>query len=269
MAAALAVTLQATPLLAQGYLENPQPFSSESGIGLVSGWHCDAQLIEVQFDDQPPLPAAYGTSRNGTIPVCGDSDNGWGLLWNYNLLGDGQHTVKVFADGVQFGSATFTVNTLGQEFVEGLSKKTELLLPDLGKEIELTWQQSKQNFVISKVEDWDVPVGEVVEALSGRWTGNWNALFNTGTVGMTLAASTTGLVDVTNVFITNTGCAQNSSGAATISDLDDPYVEITMLDGSRVELEFIATESLSTLGGSFWFASGPCADSEGIFYLSK
>ena len=57
-----------------------------------------------------------GATRPG---VCGDSDNGFGLLFNWNLLGDGTHTVRALADGVEFDSATFTVTTLGKEFVRG------------------------------------------------------------------------------------------------------------------------------------------------------
>jgi hypothetical protein len=50
---------------------------------------------------------------------------GQGMLWNWNLLGAGQHTVRVLADGVEFDSATFEVNTLGEEFVTGLDLRTE------------------------------------------------------------------------------------------------------------------------------------------------
>lgn len=51
------------PAWGQGVLENPQPQASESGVGVVSGWHCDADVIEIQFDDLARLEAAYGTSR--------------------------------------------------------------------------------------------------------------------------------------------------------------------------------------------------------------
>ena len=40
----------ATTALAQGTLENPQPAGFESGIGLVSGWHCNAGQIQVVAD---------------------------------------------------------------------------------------------------------------------------------------------------------------------------------------------------------------------------
>ena len=34
-----------------------------------------------------PYEATYGTERLDTVPVCGDTDNGFGLLFNWNNLG--------------------------------------------------------------------------------------------------------------------------------------------------------------------------------------
>ena len=104
-----------------GVIENPQGRSFQSGVGVVSGWVCEADVVEIQFDGGTPTPAAYGTSREDTRPVCGDADNGYGLSFNWNLLGDGTHTVRALADGVEFASATFVVSTLGVEFLTGVS----------------------------------------------------------------------------------------------------------------------------------------------------
>ena len=98
---------------AQATLENPQPGSFQSGVGVISGWACDAQTIEVSFDGGPRLKAGVGTIREDTRGVCGDTDNGFGLLYNWNLLGDGPHTVTAYADGVEFARVTVTVTTLG------------------------------------------------------------------------------------------------------------------------------------------------------------
>src|SRR5262245_954497 len=97
---------------AQGLLENPNDSSCVSGISVVSGWKCTAGTITVQFDTGPTYTAAYGTIREDTQGVCGDTNNGFGLLFNFNRLGDGTHSVRVFDNGAQFGSATFTVQTL-------------------------------------------------------------------------------------------------------------------------------------------------------------
>lgn len=104
-----------------GRLGNPSPHSFQSGIGVISGWVCDANRIEIEFNNDASTrqPAAYGTERLDTAGECGDTNNGFGLLVNWNRLGDGTHTVRALADGVEFGRATFTVTTLGEEFVRG------------------------------------------------------------------------------------------------------------------------------------------------------
>lgn len=255
--------------VAQGTLENPRPAGVESGIGLVSGWHCDAGTIQIQFDDGALTPAAYGTARADTAGVCGDSDNGFGLLWNYNLLDDGQHIVRAFADGVQFASADFEVRTLGQEFIEGLTLTKELTALDIGKQIELSWQQSKQGFVISRVEDAGFSLDDLITALSGSWFGAWNAPLEAGAVNMTLAEAPGGNLELTQIMLTNTGCATNAISGGELQDIDDLSLEITMSDGSHVDLEIIATESLTTLGGTFVFTSGPCRGQDGVFHLFR
>ena len=105
----------------RGTLENPSPGSFQSGIGLFSGWVCDAQKVEIEINARLTLKAGYGTIRSDTAGVCGDTNNGFGLLFNWNLLGDGTHTVRALADGREFGRARFTVTTLGTEFLTGVS----------------------------------------------------------------------------------------------------------------------------------------------------
>ena len=61
------LTLCAAPRVwAQATLENPQPDSFQSGIGLISGWACNAEQIEITFNGGPPVEAAYGTSWGDT-----------------------------------------------------------------------------------------------------------------------------------------------------------------------------------------------------------
>ena len=131
-------------------LENPAPGSFLSGIGLISGWVCDAQTITIRFDDGPPQEAAYGTSRGDTQGACGDTDNGFGLPFNWNLLDDGLHTVTASADGVEFARVEVTVTTLGTEFRRGLSREVTLPdFPEAGTDVALVWQEAQQNFVIT------------------------------------------------------------------------------------------------------------------------
>ncbi|MBI3800743.1 MAG: hypothetical protein HY268_27665 [Deltaproteobacteria bacterium] len=143
------------PLWAKGVLDNPQPDSGQSGIGVISGWVCNAGHIDIVIDEVATLAAAYGTDRGDTVEECGDTDNGFGLLLNWNLLGDGQHTVHALADGVEFGSATFTVTTLGgMEFVHGAKGGCQISdFPSSGTAAFVHWEESLQNFVIESVMD--------------------------------------------------------------------------------------------------------------------
>ena len=135
---------------AQQTLENPQPDSFQSGIGIISGWACNARRIEIAFDGGARQTTAYGTSRGDTRQVCGDTDNGFGLLYNWNLLGDGVHTVVAYADGVEFASTTVIVTTLGEEFLRGVSDSYTISdFPDPGATRTLRWQEAQQNFVIT------------------------------------------------------------------------------------------------------------------------
>ena len=122
-------------------------------MGLISGWVCDAEVVEIELNGAPQ-EAAYGTLRSDTEAVCGDIDNGFGLLFNWNLLGDGEHTIVAFSDGEEFGRTTFTVTTLGQEFVSDVPERTVTIedWPGSGETVTLEWQQSLQNFVITEVQ---------------------------------------------------------------------------------------------------------------------
>ena len=131
-----------------GYLENPGAASFQSGIGLISGWTCDAEAVEIVLNGEPQ-EAAYGTARLDTEAVCGDSDNGFGLLFNWNLLGDGEHEVVALVDGVELDRATVMVTTLGTEFLRDVTGRcTAADFPTMDETVTLAWQQTQQNFVL-------------------------------------------------------------------------------------------------------------------------
>jgi len=135
-------------------LENPAPGSFQSGLGLISGWVCNANRIDVDIDGRATFQAGYGTSRSDTQNDCGDTNNGYGLLFNWNLAGDGTHFVRILADGVEVGRSTFTVTTLGLgEFPRGLSGTFPLSdFPQAGRTTQIQWQESLQNFAIIAVQ---------------------------------------------------------------------------------------------------------------------
>ena len=141
-----------------GFLENPGDGSSQSGVGVISGWVCEADEVVIEFNGVAQ-PAAYGTERldtaytpNGT-EICGDTDNGFGLLFNWNQLRDGEHTVVALVDGVELGRATVTVRTFGEEFLRGATGRYVLEdFPTPGRSVTVEWEQGSQNFVITDIE---------------------------------------------------------------------------------------------------------------------
>ena len=132
-----------------GTLENPGPNSFQSGIGVISGWVCAAEDVEVEIGDTGRQLAAYGTERADTAEACGDTDNGFGLLFNWNLLGDGEHEVVAYVDDMELGRATVRVTTLGEEFVREAEGECVVEdFPALAQTVTLEWHQTSQNFVI-------------------------------------------------------------------------------------------------------------------------
>jgi hypothetical protein len=132
-------------------LESPRQGSFESGIGLIRGWLCTARTVEIQINNQPRRRVAYGTERDDTREVCGGNvSTGFGYTVNWNSFGDGDHTLRLFVDGEEFRRATFTVTTLGTEFLRDVSG--EYILPGFpyaGHDVVVRWSEPHQNFVIA------------------------------------------------------------------------------------------------------------------------
>ncbi|MEO6423565.1 MAG: hypothetical protein ABIR84_13075 [Candidatus Nitrotoga sp.] len=150
---AVALTVIAPLSFATGLLENPVVDSTESGIGAISGWHCSATSINIEIDGIPLGKAGSGTSRNDTLNFCGRSETGFSLLYNYNDLSPGTHTIKAFADGEVFEIRQFnTVQSGGEAFARGISKTATISdFPSSGRTATLQWSQAKQSFVITGI----------------------------------------------------------------------------------------------------------------------
>ena len=171
----LALTLP-SPSLGQvkGNLENPSNGGYYSGIQVISGWICEAETLELLLDGTQYLIPAYGTERLDTREVCGDIDNGFGLLVNLSNLGSGEHEAVLFADGQEVDRTNFTVTTLSTgEFAKDLEGCVAVSnFPSEGSNVELGWFESTQNFQIkseSKV------AGGV--RLEGLWSNKLNNLY--------------------------------------------------------------------------------------------
>lgn len=149
-------------LWAQSALENPPDGQVVSGISIISGWKCTAGAITFTIDNSPAVELIYGASRGDTSSVCkDDGKNGFINIWNWNLVAAGQHTIRVFDNGIQFAQATFTVFTYGTEFLSGVTGAYKLgAFPQKGIDSIIQWQQSIQNFsIVGALPSVGVPQG--------------------------------------------------------------------------------------------------------------
>ena len=101
------------PALLYAGLEVPAPNSFVSGSGFISGWKCNAGILTFTTDDGPTQSLASGISR----PDAGCGNSGFLAEFNWNLLSNGPHTIRVFNNGAQFEQVTFMVTPRGTEFL--------------------------------------------------------------------------------------------------------------------------------------------------------
>jgi len=148
-------TIGPAPAASASALENPQPGSFQSGVGLVSGWSCQGPAIGVAIDGQPQIGMPYGSSRGDTSSVCGagNTNTGFGLLVNFNLMGNGPHTAQLVVNGQPQGAPVqFIVTAPAGEFLTGLTRQVTVTdFPSPGRTTVLVWQESQQNFAIQSV----------------------------------------------------------------------------------------------------------------------
>jgi hypothetical protein len=213
-----AVLLAAFPLAAYatGSLENPAPSSTVSGIGVISGWSCEGSKIELEVDGASRTQVPSGVDRADTASACGGKRNtGFGQLINWSLLPPGAHTLRALADGVEFARGTFTVTSLGSEFLRGKSADSTLYdFPAIGKSTTLQWQEPMQSFVVTDVKD-DAP------SLMGRWNGanierrsNCTSAQNNGqhgTYGQLDIANDAGVFTIAETAVTGLTCTYNGT----------------------------------------------------------
>ena len=156
----------------KGALENPQPNDYASGIYLISGWVCDAQEVQILLNGSQYLTAAYGSDRQDTLSVCGDADNGFGVLANMANLGSGEHQATLIADGDVIATHDFQVAALSTgEFAQDLEGcAVSENFPKEGVETSLQWTTSMQGFQIAGERSFSV------EHLEGPWFSEvWRA----------------------------------------------------------------------------------------------
>lgn len=207
---------------AQGALENPVAGSTESGIGVISGWHCTASNITMAIDGASLGKAGNGTGRNDTASICGRADTGYSLLFNYNVLTPGSHTISLYADGQLLETRQFnTIQSGGTEFVTGLSKTTTISdFPSSGKTATLQWSQAKQNFVVTGISgggsgavDLSSLQGSynqsIYVSVSGSSCSSYGAY--SGTTSATFVVGTSGNTATVMGYTSTDACAYNLS----------------------------------------------------------
>ncbi len=130
-----------------GVLEIPGDGTTVSGVGVISGWKCEAGDITIRLNDGAPIPATYGLPRADTSGVCSNNgNNGFFSYTNWGNLGDGEHMAVAYDDGEEFARSTFEVTTLGTEFLTGVS--IQVSVPDFptpGETTTFQWNQATQH----------------------------------------------------------------------------------------------------------------------------
>lgn len=136
-----------------GVLGTPANGSTVSGVGVISGYHCSSQNIEIRIDGVSLGRAGAGTTLLGTLPVCGQPETGYSLLYNFNNLADGSHTIAAYADGNLIGSnVVTTVKSGGTAWLSGVSRSVQVSdFPRSGQTATLDWIQSYQNFLVTNI----------------------------------------------------------------------------------------------------------------------
>ena len=138
-------------------LENPQPGSYQSGVGLISGWACLPNNLSVRIDSGPLIPVPGGGTRADTASTCGHAATGFGLLVNYNELKAGPHTIRLQSSDPSYigDTVSFNVTLPGDPipFLIGISKEVSIPgFPITSQSTTLIWQQSLQNFSIKSTQ---------------------------------------------------------------------------------------------------------------------
>ena len=138
----------------QAALEAPAQGQTLTGIGLLRGWACEAERVEVSINNGPRLPASIGGPRGDTAEVCGHPDTGFVLLVNWNEFGAGEHRLDLFIDSRRHTSRTVEVVTYGQAYRDDLDGAEWVLedWPEPGTDTTIGWNEDKQNIEILDIQ---------------------------------------------------------------------------------------------------------------------
>jgi len=146
-------------------LESPAQDAAVSGIGFISGWKCNAKHITVTLDGGEPIPVAMRQPRGDLLlnKTCGETiEHGFIQQINWGYVGDGEHEMVAYDEGVEFARSTFSVGTTGEEFLTEAQRRSSIInFPTRGEDTVLEWTESTQHFEILTV--FESPVRSVYD----------------------------------------------------------------------------------------------------------
>ena len=159
--------------------ENPQFGFTKSGVGIFSGWACPdihsgsiVSSVKMSLNDSPArIPIPYGSLRSDTAGVCnGSVNNGFVSIFNFNILGPGEHTATLYVNGKKTGrKQRFKVITIGEEFLRDESGNGVIYLSNDMK-AHLEWNQTKQGVSIIGFDEEVDPIYPLNETPSSSPT---------------------------------------------------------------------------------------------------
>ena len=162
--------LLASSPAAAATLDIPGHGTTLSGIGVISGWKCEAQGdLTIRFNGGDLIPLLYGSARDDVrdAGACPDADVGFVAIWNWGNLDDGEHTAVVYDDGVEFARSTFRVVTTGEAFRTDLEGECTIPhFPDPGDTARFVWNTGTQHLEMVSVRTRPVDQS-IVQYLTG------------------------------------------------------------------------------------------------------
>ncbi|MGE0805222.1 MAG: hypothetical protein AB7L76_06705 [Burkholderiaceae bacterium] len=87
-----------------------------------------------------------GSVRNDTAGICGHANTGFSLLYNFNKLTPGVHTITAYADDVHLETRQFSsAQSGGAPYLDGVNRDVVVNdFPQPGVTITLRWSPAKQ-----------------------------------------------------------------------------------------------------------------------------
>ena len=231
----------------KGALENPQPNDYASGIYLFSGWVCDAEIVQIGLDGVQLLDVAYGSDRLDTHDVCGDSDNGFGLLVNMANLAPGAHEAVLYADGQMIAQHAFNTAALSSgEFAEDLDGcAISKGFPTSDKDTVVAWTTSMQGFQIN--EERERPITHNID---GYWfnpgwdVSIWTYRTDCGAASIFVHANFVDYLGNKSLMsMTGQLGSEETLLQSTVNDVAERQATLAVREDSEIQIEFTACQS--------------------------